>query len=97
MKYHKKLTREQLLKYGWRTMLQMAASEFSRASSLVKGGGPEVEMCQNRAKEIIGVIESERSLPSNIGQQLMGIINDVVNAPRKNYQAYYDQLMQLAS
>ena len=97
MKYHKQLTREQLLQYGWKTMLQMAASEYSRANSLFKQGGPEVEMCQNRAKEIIGVIESEKSLPSSIGQQLMAIINDVVNAPRKNYQSYYDQLMQLAS
>jgi len=86
-----------MLSYGWKTMLQMAASEFSRANSMLRQGGPEIEMCQNRAKEIIGVLESEISLPSNIGQQLMAIINDVINTPRKNYRSYYDQLMQLAS
>lgn len=42
----------------------MVASELSRADSLARsGGGPEVEGCLARARELLGVLESCPTYP----------------------------------
>ncbi|MEA3493734.1 MAG: hypothetical protein U9R38_05045 [Candidatus Margulisiibacteriota bacterium] len=75
MKYHKKLKREDLLKYGWKNILRMTASELSRAHSLSKnGGGKELEMCFLRAKELFGVLEVDSSLRPATAIKLLPIM-----------------------
>ena len=97
MKYHKKLKREVALKYGWRKLLLMIASELSRANSLSQdGGGAEVNMCLMRAKELLGVLEIDPSLPPNIGLSLLPILKKRFPSFRRNYATLYNKFMTLA-
>ena len=76
MKYHKKLTREDVAKQGWDRINSMIASELSRADHLSRnGGGAEVKMCEYRAKELFGVLESEPSIPYKVAKGLMAVLN----------------------
>ena len=98
MKYHKKLNRTDLLKYGWKTILMMAASEFSRASNLSRnGGGKELKGCLLRAKELLGVIEIDPSIPQAAGIKLAGLANKLIEPSRINLKTLYNQSMSLAS
>jgi hypothetical protein len=98
MKYHKKLTREDIAKQGWNRMLLMIASELSRADHLSKnGGGTEVKMCVSRAKELFGVLESEPSLPSKIAHSLLSMLNEIRKSSNIKYGKLYNNFMTLAS
>ena len=98
MKYHKKLTREDVAKQGWRRILLMTASELSRADHLSKnGGGKEVEMCVSRAKELFGVLESEPSLPLKIAHSLLAMLNEITKSSDIKYGKLYNNFMALSS
>lgn len=98
MKYHKQLKREDLIKQGWDRMLLMIASEFSRAERLSKnGGGKEVEMCVLRAKELLGVLESDPSVPVNVGRSLFAILHQIMKPEKMRYGRLYNSFMALAS
>jgi len=98
MKYHKKLTREDVAKQGWNRIILMIASELSRAKHLSRnGGGSEVEMCISRAKELFGVLESEPSLPDNIGKSLFAMLYKITGPTKIQYGKLYNGFMALAS
>ena len=98
MKYHKKLTREDVAKQGWDRIILMIASELSRAEHLSKnGGGKEIEMCILRAKELFGVLESKPSLPLNIAYGLLAMLNEIAKSSNIKYGKLYNGFMALAS
>ncbi|MFH1709907.1 MAG: hypothetical protein ABH860_02400 [bacterium] len=98
MKYHKKLTRKDVAKQGWNRIILMIASELSRADHLSKnGGGAEVETCILRAKELFGVLESEPSLPYNIGRRLLTMLHKITRPSKIQYGKLYNSFMALAS
>jgi len=98
MKYHKKLTREDVAKQGWRRIVLMIASELSRADHLSKnGGGTEVEMCLLRAKELFGVLESERSIPIKSATSLLSMLKEMTKPSNIMYGKLYNNFMALAS
>jgi hypothetical protein len=98
MKYHKKLSREDVAKQGWNRIILMIASELSRAKHLSRnGGGIEVEMCISRAKELFGVLESEPSLPDNIGKGLFAMLYKITRPTKIQYGNLYNRFMALAS
>ena len=98
MKYHKKLTREDVARQGWNKILLMIASELSRAGHLSKnGGGKEEKMCVSRAKELIGVLESEPSLPSKIALTLLKTLDNFSQPSKNKYEYLYNNFMTLAS
>ena len=95
MKYHKKLTRTALQKYNWQQILMMAASEFSRADSLFNNGkGKELENCYLRAKELIGVLEIDDSIPPHSALTLLKLTRTMKNL---DPGTLYNQAMQLAT
>ncbi len=98
MKYHKKLQRTDLLRYGWRTILMMAASEFSRASNLAaNGGGKERQNCLLRAKELLGVMETDGSIPKTTASKLLALTNIMKDPFLADPSSMYKKSMQLAS
>jgi hypothetical protein len=98
MKYHKKLSREDVAKQGWDRIILMIASEMSRADHLSRnGGGAEVEACVLRAKELFGVLESEPSLPSKTAHRLLSMLNEIRKSPNIKYGKLYNNFMILAS
>jgi len=98
MKYHKKLKRTDLLKYSWKQILMMAASEFSRADSLCSGLGAskskELDNCLLRAKELIGVLEIDPTISQSSALVLLTMIKALSNPDPKTL---YLQAMQLAA
>jgi len=98
MKYHKKLTREDVSKQGWTRIILMIASEMSRADHLSRnGGGAEVGMCVLRAKELFGVLESEPSIPENIAKRLVTMIDEIMKPSNIRYGKLYNNFMAFAS
>lgn len=98
MKYHKKLTRKDLLKYGWKKLLMMTASEFSRANSLANnGGGKELKHCLLRAKEIFSVLETDPSIPSQTGLKLIPIARSLIDLAKSKSGYLYTKAMDIAS
>jgi hypothetical protein len=98
MKYHKKLTREDVVKQGWDRIILMIASEMSRAEHLSRnGGGTEVEMCILRAKELFGVLESDPSLPSTTARSLLAMLYKITKSSKIQYGKLYNSFMALAS
>lgn len=98
MKYHKSLTRKELLRLGWRKLLMMAASEFSRAQSLSQnGGGKEVKSCLLRAKELLGIMETDNKIPQASGLRLLPLLRDMVNLFEIDPKKLYSRSMRLAS
>jgi len=98
MRYHKNLTRKQLLKYGWRKLLMMAASEFSRAKSLSdKSGGKEIKSCLLRAKELLAVMETDSQVPSASGLKLQPLLRAMANPFDVDPQKLYLKSMSLSS
>ena len=98
MKYHKKLSREDVAKQGWDRIVLMIASELSRADHLSKnGGGLEVTMCVLRAKELFGVLESMPSLPSTIARRLFETLSQIIKPSKTQYRKLYNRFMALAS
>ena len=98
MKYHKNLTRKDILKYGWKKLLMMAASEFSRAESLSNnGGGKELRSCLLRAKELMAILETDHSIPSSDGSRLFKLTKEMVNPFKIDPQNLYNKSMRLAS
>jgi len=98
MRYHKNLTRKQLLKFGWKKLLMMAASEFSRAKNLSgNGGGKEMESCLLRAKELLAVMETDSHVPNASGLKLQPLLRAMVNPFEVDPQKLYLKSMFLAS
>jgi hypothetical protein len=98
MKYHKKLTREDVARQGWGRIILMIASELSRAEHLSKnGGGAEVKMCVSRAKELFGVLESEPSIPYKVAKGLTAMLNEITKPTIGHYNKLYNNFMALAS
>jgi hypothetical protein len=98
MKYHKNLTRKQLLEYGWKKLLMMAASEFSRAESLSNnGGGKELRSCLLRAKELLAVMETDPSIPSSSGIRLFRFTKALISPFEINPKTLYNKSMELVS
>ncbi len=98
MMYHKNLKRKDLLKYGWKKLLMMAASEFSRAESLSKnGGGKELKSCLLRAKELLAVLETDSSIPSSCALKLQQIMRMMVDPFKASPKNLYNRSMRLAS
>lgn len=98
MKYHKNLTRKELLKYGWKKLLMMAASEFSRAESLSNnGGGRELRSCLLRAKELMAVMETDPSIPLSSGSRLFLLTKALVRLFEINPKTLYNRSMELVS
>ena len=76
----------------------MAASEFSRANSLANdGGGKEMQNCLLRAKELLGVAETDPSIPQTTGIKLFNLTNKLLKFPKLDPKLLYDQSMALAS
>ena len=97
MMHHKNLTRKDLLKYGWKKLLMMAASEFSRAESLSKnGGGKELKSCLLRAKELLAVLETAPSIPQSSALELKKITRAMVDPFSVNPEVLYNKSMRLA-
>lgn len=98
MKYHKKLKRTDLAKYDWKTILKMAASEFSRAISLSKNGkGEERLNCLYRAKELFGILEIDPSIPQETAAKLLPITQQMTRPQQTNPSSMYKKSMALAS
>jgi hypothetical protein len=98
MIYHKNLTRKDLLKYGWKKLLMMAASEFSRADSISNnGGGKEYESCFLRAKELLAVLETDRSIPAQSGLKLNKFIKMTIAPSNIRAKTIYHKAMALAA
>ncbi|MBN2057699.1 MAG: hypothetical protein JW782_02765 [Candidatus Saganbacteria bacterium] len=98
MIYHKNLTRKDLLKYGWKKLLMMAASEFSRATSLSKnGGGKELRSCLMRAKELFSVLETDPSIPTDHGLQLQKLARKMIDPFKADPKSLYNKSMRLSS
>lgn len=98
MKYHKNLTRKALLKHGWQKLLMMAASEFSRADSLANnGGGKELRSCLLRAKELLGITETDPSIPSLKGIKIFALTRSLVDPSTVVPKTLYNRSMALAS
>jgi len=100
MRYHKKLLRTKLEQLSWKIVLQMIASELSRALHLKKNGGrKEVENCLLRAKELLGVLESSSKIPAEIGLKLLPIMKEFINynyIPPKEFKCLYNKCMLLS-
>jgi hypothetical protein len=76
--------------------MKMVASEFSRAARL-KGKSSEVENCILRAKELLGVLESNSAIPARIGLKLLSIINRFTSGDRScGFKYFYDKCMRLS-
>ncbi|MBU0686522.1 MAG: hypothetical protein KKB81_01530 [Candidatus Margulisbacteria bacterium] len=98
MKYHKNLTRKDLLKYGWKKLLMMAASEFSRAESLANnGGGKELKSCLLRGKELLGITETDPSIPSSKGVRIFNLTRSLVSPVAVAPKTLYRIAMRLAA
>ena len=98
MKYHKKLKRTDLLKYNWKQLLMMAASEFSRADSLFKNGqGRELDNCLLRAKELLGVLEIDPSIPQAPAIELQTMTKQMTSLNAAASKTLYSKAMALAS
>ena len=86
----------------------MAASEFSRADSLSKNGpsmpsnfealgankGKEINNCLLRAKELIGILEIDPTIPQSSARALLAMIKTLTHPDPKTL---YLQAMQLAA
>lgn len=98
MRYHKQLKRTDLVKYNWKTILKMAASEFSRASSLRNDGkGKELSNCLMRAKELLGILEINPSIPKITAIKLLSLTNQMINPLEVDPNSMYKKSMLLAS
>lgn len=98
MRYHKNLTRKDLLKYGWKKLLMMVASEFSRAESLSNNGrGKELKSCLLRAKELLGVAETDYSIPPSCGLKLYRFTKALVRPFKINPKSLYKRAMDFVS
>lgn len=100
LRYHPNLTAERVRALPWRTQVGMVASELSRARHLsAAGGGPEVEGCLQRARELLGVLESSGSTPREAAQVLAGVAGELslrrlADAPARSGEIY-ERLMSL--
>ena len=82
MRYHKALSAARLREMPWKTLVGMVASELGRTARLLdQGGGPEMAGCLQRARELLGVLESLSSVPAEPGLILAGIAEEL--APSK--------------
>ena len=76
----------------------MAASEFSRASNLANhGSGKELQNCLLRAKELLGVIETDPTIPPPSAIKLLGLSKKLTKPLHINPKSLYNQSMSLAS
>jgi len=86
----------------WKTQVGMVASELGRTARLTEtGGGPEVSGCLLRARELMGVLESLPTIPSETGLILSRIAEQLArgrlqDAPSKA-QDLYCRLMAVYS
>jgi hypothetical protein len=81
MKYHKNLSAERVRAMPWKTQVGMVASELSRVANLVQsGGGAEVIGCLQRARELLGVLESLDSVPVDAGIAIAQVAKQLCQA-----------------
>ena len=102
MRYHKQLTADRVRSMPWKTQIGMIASELSRASHLTEqGGGPEVLGCLQRARELLGVLESSPSVPRETALPLLKVAEELslrrLSDASFNAGALYGRLMELYS
>ena len=102
MRYHKNLSAERLRQMPWKNQVGLVASELSRAAHLREsGGGPEIAGCLQRARELLGVLESVPGVPAEAGLVLAAVAEDLSaarlgEAPAKA-PGLYQRLMSLYS
>lgn len=65
----------------WKTQVGMVASELSRIDGLLgQGGGPEIQGCLDRARELLGVLESTSAAPIDAGVALNAVARSLSEA-----------------
>jgi hypothetical protein len=80
MKYHPNLQPARLRAMPWYRQLAMVDSELSRACNLLKqGGGAEVSGCLMRARELMGVLESQPVIPEEHGIRLLEVTRSMAH------------------
>ncbi len=78
MNYHKNLSAERIRLLPSKTQIGMIASELSRTQHLLEqDGGADVYRCLQRAREILGVMESLPSLPKQAVPVLLEIAREL--------------------
>ena len=102
MRLHRTLSAERLRGLPWKTQAGLVASELSRAAHLHEaGGGPEVLGCLERARELLGVLESARGVPVEAAGVLLQVASDLSrrHLPEAPAQAarLYQRVMSLYS
>jgi hypothetical protein len=96
MKYHKKLERRDVLKHGWARVLMMIASELSRSAHLPQKS-KEAISSYLRAKELLGVLESDPDLPNNKASKMLLYYRSFNDHYSFNAGKLYTQFMKLSS
>jgi hypothetical protein len=102
MIYHKQLAAQRVRALPWKTQIGMIASELSRVRNLQgPDAGPEVLGCLQRAREILGLLESSPAVPLKVALPLLKVAEEL-SLPRLgraagNAEALYRQLMALYS
>ena len=84
----------------WTTQVGMVASELSRVQGLLaQGGGPEIAGCLDRARELMGVLESTPTAPLPAALVLKEVAyqlsNSEVAMSGDNARDLYQRLMSL--
>ena len=68
MNHHKHLTAERVRQMPWTSQAGMVASELSRAGNLAKAQGTEeARRCLLRARELMGILETNPAIPPDQG------------------------------
>jgi len=96
MKYHKKLGRNDVLKHGWARILMMIASELSRSARLPQKS-KEARSSYLRAKELLGVLESDPDLPENKASKMLSYYRSFTDHYSVDAGKLYEQFMKLSA
>ena len=96
MKYHKKLERKDVLRHGWAKILMMIASELSRAAHLPQKS-KEAKSSYLRAKELLGVLESDPDLPNNRASKMLSYYRSFTHYYSMDAGKLYEQFMKLSA
>jgi hypothetical protein len=96
MKYHKKLERKDLLKHGWARILMMIASELSRSAHLPQKS-KEARSSYLRAKELLGVLESDPGLPDDKAAKMSAYSRSFTDYYSLDAGKLYGKFMKLSA
>ncbi len=102
MIYHKGLSADRVRNMPCKTQIGMIASELARVRHLSQqGGGPEVLGCLQRARELLGLLESSPSLPRQEALVLLEVAQDLslplLEKASSKAEVLYQRLMGLYS